>query len=83
MRGESVDRQDDNEEQRRFNKIVASNYLPYISQNVKSLLEIGSYKGFTVKALKDMHQFNKIDGIDLSQDAIEFSKKLVGIDTLL
>ena len=83
IRGSNIDNKNVLKEQERFNNIIKNNYLPHIrGKKIDSMLEIGSYKGFTLKFFKEKKVCRNIEGIDLSEDAVDFSKKYTGLSTI-
>ena len=46
----------------------------------KSILDIGSGRGFTLYYLKKYFGYNKVIGTQLSKNALEFSRKKLGLD---
>jgi len=82
VRGNNIDNASDKVEQNRFDQIVTENYLSFIENNANSLLEIGCYKGYTIKAIKKYTPIQNIEGIELSNDAVEYAKKYSGINSI-
>lgn len=79
IRGENTDNL--NNEQYRFNHVVEKNYSQYIKKN-SSILEIGCYKGYTLKELKKYTNNENIFGIELSNSAVNFAKKYTGLNQI-
>lgn len=81
VRGNNLDANDDFNKHR-FECLVEANYGKYFKDKNCTILEIGSYKGFTINALKKHTEDDNIYAVELSDEAAEFSKTLTGLKNI-
>ncbi|GAG81928.1 unnamed protein product [marine sediment metagenome] len=79
FRSESIGFIDDIKSQKYYDNIVKYNYLPNFKENYCHILEIGCYLGYTLTSIKKLNQFEKIEGIDISDSAVKLARKYTGI----
>lgn len=78
-RSRSVGMDDKSKLQRHYDHVVKHNYVPYIKKDYKNILEIGCYTGFTLRTLKELNLFKRIEGLELSGSAADIAKKYTGL----
>lgn len=79
FRSESIGFIDDIKSQKYYDNIVKYNYLPNFKENYCHILEIGCYLGYTLTSIRKLNQFEKIEGIDISDSAVKLARKYTGI----
>lgn len=82
FRSESIGFKDDIKLQKYYNNIVKYNYLPHFKENYCNILEIGCYLGYTLTTIRKLNQFEKIEGIDISDSAVKLARKYTGIEDI-
>jgi len=73
-RSNSADPQNEKNSIRHYENVVKHNYIPYIQESHKKVLEIGCYTGYTLLALKKLMNFQTIEGLEISDSAANIAR---------
>jgi SAM-dependent methyltransferase len=82
IRSESLGSVDQGKTQRHFNNVVKWNYKSWFQKDYSSLLEIGCYLGYTLKAIQELDQFQVIEAIEISESAASLAINNTGLNTI-
>jgi len=81
-RSESLKAQDERKIQRHFNNVVKWNYKYWFKKDYTSLLEIGCYLGYTLKAIQELNLFQIIEAIEISEPAAHLARGNTGLKSI-
>jgi 2-polyprenyl-3-methyl-5-hydroxy-6-metoxy-1,4-benzoquinol methylase len=82
FRSESLGFQDERKIQKLFNNVVKWNYKSWFKKDYTSLLEIGCYLGYTLKAIQELGLFQVIEAIEISESATQLAIRNTGLKSI-
>jgi len=82
VRSESLGSEDQGKTQRHTNNVVKWNYKPWFKKDYSSLLEIGCYLGYTLKAIQELDLFQVIEALEISESATRLAINNTGLNSI-
>lgn len=82
VRSESLGSEDQGKIQRHTNNVVKWNYKPWFHEDYSSLLEIGCYMGYTLKAIQELDLFQAVEALEISESAARLAINNTGLNSI-